>query len=938
MSSARTLLLCLALLSPMAAAQTPDPQANPDYAFEAEQARKREMEAAKKLLESPTLDDFQRADLMLRLADLTFEEGRSLYLKAWDACYAEPSCTEPDLSESRTWLEGSVRITEKLLRDHPSYPGTDEALYALAHTQQELGQLDEANARYTELVRRFPDSEKAPQAFLQIGEYRFERGELMPALNAYRRAAAFEGFEERPYALYKEAWVLYNLGEYATALDTMQQVVILSEDSALPLEQEAMRDMVRICVDADQPEKCVTFFEGRGDTELVQSTLRDLANTYLESGDHEKAIQTWKRLIASDPRSEHAAHHQHQILRAWASAGRLDQALDALDVLVDDYGAASTWARHNAARPDALEEAQSTIETDLRELAIGWHTQARKLGTGPDALRHYEAADQLYTLYLERWPDGAHGYDMRYAHAELLWDTERYAEAWQAYTQVVELDPRGTKSLEAAEAAVHCAEKLAPEPPVAEGLEPITMEPWTHKLLDSLDTYTSLYPTGPRTREAMYRSAWLYYRHNEFAEAATRFRVVIALDPSSREAEYAADLILTQLEMTQAWEELAATAHAFANEPRLASEDFRRNAGVIEGNAALVLADKDPDAFVAWLSDFPEHPSRDVALHDGALYLEQAGRHAEALALRTELVATDSGLRKPALLALAATQDDMGLFAEAARSYLAFSLEYPEEPQAAEAALRAGVLFEAQGLLADALPAYQQALRLEHPERAALLLQVAALQTDKEAKATLRRALEEGVIEAWEPLWRLDPSLVDEALAQEELPQDLRGEMLFSRIDVEAYDALQLSGPEASLKKQFVDKSRALRDIEGQVSLVIATGSGEWGIASLVLLGQAYEAFGESLLQSARPALEDEALDYYEAGLADQDAVLRMKAEEAYELALAKSFELGITNEHTDRALDRLRVLDPLDWPEQQEELIEAGDPPPTTESYEERL
>jgi cellulose synthase operon protein C len=953
--SARSILLCLAFLTPVAYAQTPDNTAGPDYAFEAEQARKREMEAAKKLLEIPTLDDFQRADLMLRLADLYFQEGRALYMaevgtfeEGFVACELDPRCSEPpppDHTESRTWLDGSVRITQKLLADHADYPRRDEALYTLANTEQELGQPGLANDHYTQLVREFPDSDMAPDAFLQIGEFRFDNAELMPALAAYSRAASFEDYERRPYALYKKGWVLYNLGEYDEALDTMKRVIVLSDDSRISLEQEAMRDLVRICVDAGKTDECIHFLTSRGETELVDSTLRQLADAQLEAGDHEKAILSWKRLISADPRGPRAAGYQHEVVRAWFAAGRVEQSLDALQTLVDDYGASSTWARHNAANPDALEEAQSYIELDLRDLSISWHQQARKLGSGPEAELHYAAADALYTLYLDRWPDSTHSYALQYAHAELLWDTAQHADAWAAYMRVVEMDPKGTHSLVSAEGAVFAAEKLAPEPAEVTSMEPVAMDPWTQNLLASLDAYTTLYPSGPKAREALYRSAWLYYRHNHFAEAATRFQVVIAQDPSSREAEYAAELILTQLALAEDWVALASTAKAFSEQRGPGTPAFRENARVVQGNAELKQVNEDPDLTLAWLGSFTEHPSRDVALYNGALWLEKVDRHAEAVELREELVLMpDSELVKPALLALAAAEDDMARFEASAAHYREYALTYPEEEDAAEAAIRAAVLFEGLGRNEDAVKSLSHAMALapEHAERPAMLLKSAelfvALERTEDARNTLRVALDEGVVEAWKPLWDIHPDIIEEALEAEDLPTDVRAAMLFSQVDYEGYAQMALDGPERQLKRQLFDKSTALRGIEAQVGAIIVTGDGDAGIAALVLLGQAYENFGDTLLASWRPPLEGEAAEYYEAGLIDQDAVLRMKAEEAYELALAKSFELGIANEHTTVALGRLQVLDPYDWPVQEEALETDVEPELAVQPFEEAL
>ena len=103
-------------------------------------AEARRIEAIQRLealLDNPAPDDVTRAEMMLRLADLYFQQGRSHYLDEYglhfrrvEACDVQPSCDpsqlEPVHEVSFAWYRKSVRVYEALLRSFPRTPRADE--------------------------------------------------------------------------------------------------------------------------------------------------------------------------------------------------------------------------------------------------------------------------------------------------------------------------------------------------------------------------------------------------------------------------------------------------------------------------------------------------------------------------------------------------------------------------------------------------------------------------------------------------------------------------------------------------------------------------------------------------------------------------------------------------------------------------------------------
>ena len=315
-------------------------------AAKAEATRKRhlEIEAAERLLsESRGLSSDQRADLMLRLADAYFREGRAIYLDEMggytarvDACFDDPTCEDLDAivadhTESSEWYAKSIRLYRIVLDNYPNFPRADEAQFYLASALDDLDRDDEALKEYTRLARNYPESRFAPNAYMMVGELLFEQGEVYKALLAYKKTTAFRHHDYYSLALYKLAWCYYNVGEYGLALDTLKRVITWTDDvlegqddrGAIDLREDAYRDLVRFCADGGDLDECVHFIKARGRDDLVRDTMVRLGAMYLEQGKDEEALRLYKRLIASEPQHLDAAGYQDEIVKISVKMGRV---------------------------------------------------------------------------------------------------------------------------------------------------------------------------------------------------------------------------------------------------------------------------------------------------------------------------------------------------------------------------------------------------------------------------------------------------------------------------------------------------------------------------------------------------------------------------------------------------------------------------------------
>ncbi|HJN73595.1 MAG TPA: tetratricopeptide repeat protein [Myxococcota bacterium] len=998
-----------------------------EYRQMARQKRHEEMDFAKELLSRGTMQGEQKAEMMLRLADLYFQEGRDHYLsemqayeKKFDACFNDPKCDSktmsPDNVESKKWQDKSIKLYRQILQNYPTFARADEATFYLASALQDTGQRKDALKEFTRLVKTYPESGYVADAYVQIGEYYFDNNNAYKALLAYQKASAYRDSPKYSFALYKLAWCYYNVGEYGKAIDTMKSVVAYSmaaqqqgasKKGHIQLQDEALKDLVRFFADAGEMDEAYAYFNKLGKKDLIRAMLKRLASTYFEQGKFEQCIQTYRRLIAEDPNSPDAPEYQNEIIQAYTKIGRKKETLTEIDRLLKTYGKNSAWARTNASDQDAVQDAQNYIERNLRTVAINYHTEAKKLGTGKSAKETYALAYKAYSVYLQEFPDSKHSYEMRYAFGELLYKIKRYDEAYVQYMKVVSLDLKGKHSEFCAESAIFAAEEMVKREK-KEGkiltagkgnkTDPIQMSEWERKELDALDQYSKLFPDSKKTKNIIYKSAYLLYNKNQFKEASDRFRVVIGMDPGSKEAMLAANLILDSFTLVEDWQNLKEVSKAFYDQDSLGNKAFKKEVYSIYERASFKLIEvtfaekKDEgwaaDQYVAFYAEFPSSDVADLALNNATVYFHNTDQRGKAMQNRIVLIENfpKSKFFNDQVASLAYDYESMANFQEAAGWYeKLFSLD-KEHVNAADSIFSAALFRKAMGDWEAAIKNYKLYMAA-YPDKdniQDITLEVAKIyeenkKYDQAAKVYLtffNKKDPEGVTADQLMFARLHYGLCLEEIGQRSkaekhyvetvewfvtakeegaemtLGVEFAAEIMFKQAQdtYDAYVTRGIDGPtgKVSRKKEdkvlgdnLVAKAKSLQEVEATYSEIINTGAGEWGLASLVQLGRAYENMGESLENSHIPSyLTEDQIEFYRMNLEDKVFPQTEKAVAAYQAALDKSYDLNLYNDQLAFATRRLGELRPDDFPGLEETVLEPTytSASTTTASFEENL
>ena len=629
---------------------------------------------------------------LFRVAELHWEEAQHLFFEANrrdDAVVAakgDPSRQErlraerKDLEErSRSEQAQAVARYREIAKRFPSYPRLDEVVFFLGENLWKQNRRTEALDAYKVLIQRFPKSRYVPDAWMAFGEHYFDIADkgnrqqtLRKALETYKRAAAYTESSVYGYALYKQAWVHYNLGDWAEALDLFKAVIFFGDlptstvapDKKLALAREARKDYVRTYSHVGSPKAAPDDFARVGGKD-ARDMLKSLASLYFDEGKDRDAILVYHGLIVADPAAPDAPFFQSRIVTGAGRMGKKDLAVQQAGNFVEMLQAAEKRGGDEAAQR-ALGAARKDAENTLRTLAVQYHSEYKK--TREDAVAAHAA--ELYRLHLGLFPDGRQTYEMRFFHAELLYALEKFAEAGEEYGRVVQLDVERMKQpgadgkpqkpgkylVDALESGVQSFDVVAkraeasekrPQGGDARTRLPIPKE--KQQLVEACQRYLTLAPNGDKAVEIAYKAANVYYRYNDFAEAVKLFTVIAERHPRHELARYAANLALDCYNLQSDWRSMNASAKRLWENGELmrAQPALREDlAKVIEQSGFKLIEGLEKssrhaeaaEAYLAFARDWPQSRLAPTALYDASVALTKAGRLERAMGVREQLV------------------------------------------------------------------------------------------------------------------------------------------------------------------------------------------------------------------------------------------------------------------------------------------------------------
>lgn len=279
----------------------------------------------------------------------------------------------------------------------------------------------------------------------------------------------------------------------------------------------------------------------------------------------------------------------HARLASGDVAGGITAALD----FAQQYGPRSAWATDHGSPAHLASTAKL-----LRKAAVLAHGHAR----AQDDSEVLQQASVAYELYLSDFAEPEHETNVRYAYGEMLYEEERFDEAWEQYTAVAR-DQDHDKAKFCARSAVFAAEAMRKEDD-----DP---DLWRERLVDSVDAYVEAWPDDDAVVKMKYKAAFAVYEMDSYA-SIDRFEALATEAPETTEGGYAANLALDGYVIARDFGGAAEFAASFLTledvpEP-LRAEISRIGVNAAYTDAVLrIRAGADPDeVWAAYLMAWPD--------------------------------------------------------------------------------------------------------------------------------------------------------------------------------------------------------------------------------------------------------------------------------------------------------------------------------------------
>jgi TolA-binding protein len=878
----------------------------------------------REFLDLVTDDPSLSAEAMRRLGDLELEASEAAQL-----------AENIEGLEKRSY-DNAVSLYQRLLEAYPDYRRNDTVLYQLGRAYEIGGRMDEALAVLDELVSRYPATPMIDEVQFRRGEMLFLRKRYNQAEQAYRAVIDFGG-ESRFYeqSLYKLGWSQFKLAWHEDSLDPFFELLDRKlgdvelrdgEDQLAALsraEQELVQDTFRVLSLSFSymagARSIDQYFDKRRQPEYAYVIYMNLGDLYLDKERYVDAAETYGAFVDQDPFHPKAPLLQVEVIEAYKRGGFPSLVLDGKKGFVERYGMdGNFWVRNPREQNNAV---AAHLKANLTDLAQYYHAQAQEGGKRSD----YREAARWYRKYLSYFPGEEDTASTNFLLAEILFESQDYAEAKTEYERTAYAYPMHERSAEAGYAALLAYQEHEQS---LQGAERTT---WHQEYIDSGLRFADTYPEHPESGAVLTTVAEDLFAQNQFDLAIAVSQAVIAKQPpvepslartawtviahsqfdlanyAEAETAYYSLLSVTPVDDAQASD---------AVKERIASSIYRqgeqaRDAGDLETAVAH---------FTRLGQAVPDSEIRATAEYDAAAALINMAAWDRATGMLEQYRENYPGSEFADDISqkLAVTYMETGRANEAAAEFERIAVaDSSDDVVRREALWKAAELYEAGGIVAsekrvleDIVARYPDPLP-ESIEARNRLLEIAELQGNSAEVAARLRDIIDADARAGEQ--RTDRTRYLAAKASVRLAEPLR----------ERFEVVQLTQPLAESMKQ---KRSLMEDV-----IEAYTGAAEYGVAEVTTestfrLAQVYESFADDVLESERPKdLDADALEQYELLLEEQVFPVEEKAIDLYRANTDRASD-GVWDEWVRRSFDRLAGLLPARYAkvERSEDVVTA--------------
>ena len=881
-------------------------------------------------------------DIYLRLAELYVEQSRyEFYLIHEER--SSGSSGAAVAPTARLLKEKAIETYRRILSDFPDWKDNDKVTFFMAHEFRELGRYEDMIATFRRLTAAYPKSSLILDAYLVLGDYRFDKSDLDGAEIWYQKILNAPQSPTHDLAHFKMGWVELNRASFREAFEHFESAVETpwappggdrQDARRLDVKREALADLAYTYTEVKPASQALRYF-GRlaPSRSLYVLALDKLARRYFIKQRFANAAGIYRELarLSNDPIEN--LDRTSQVYQAVIKAqdyNKIDQDIEHMLAAADQYR--FDWRVKESER----EAAARDVELQARDLATRAQQYALKTKNRRLGIRVAKA----YERYLESFPDNARQAEIIENLADTLYESKKFLKAGDNYEEAALLRKEGRAKQEALyNACAAFRQALEVGGPTLPRFERL----WAQRgLIQNGRDYVERYPKSSKVAEIELNIGRSYFEGGEFERAVGVFEEFLDRRPKDRRAETVADLILDAFAQQKDYEGLAVKAKALAARG-IGGRSFRKRmldtAKAAEerqiGEVILTASVDDPGREDAgerlrnFWEDNQASPVAEKTLYTAFVQFKEARDYAQLFATGNQFIGAypKSTYLGDVFGTLAAFTSQVGAFDKAAVYLEELEARFPKDVSARRQLAQAARLRQLLGDHEGAVNAYRRLFNTSKGATArarngeALLVSLRELkrwpQVVEVAKLLSRQrvlpvqaALYRGLAARNQGQKRLARRFLTGARREAGRASNpktkaaaaeaafLLGEMLLE--EFRAADA------NPSIETAAATKAELLGRLEKAMVEAAGFGVGQWAVAGLNRVAIAYAEMSQFLAQApAPPELTPAEQAQFRRALSQQVGAFETRAEELFVTCVERALSLGIMTADTRGCIAR---------------------------------
>lgn len=904
------------------------------------------------LLEDLLKDERNRSqspDLWLRLAELYWEKGKSMFFK--EGAEREKGGGSEEFKESNLYKTKAIQIYQYIMKNFPEYHELDKTMLLLGLALYEMNKKKESEELFQRVIKESKNIPYKVNAYLALGEFYFDAQNMQEAITNYQFLLRYRDSKFYKYGMYKLGWCYFNLRDYPQAFKYFKGIVNVekatdSDDKIRTFEitDDAITGLTLVfseMVHGNEAQTALGLFKGMSPEKFPLIMYR-LTTLFFNQGKNEETIIVGKDFLAIDPVHKHNPTVQKMIYEASLRMDNQNAGVNEKKVYVEKYNPNAPWFTAQVRTKDERDRVLENLEKVIRDLITRYMELSKQLKK-PEFIGE---AKQYHSQYFLYFPNSKNTHIIHANYAEFLFQLGEYQEAHQHYTTVINSQlPKNIRE-KAAYAAALSLENYKKE---AKKKNQALPEGFNEKLIKAYQLYLGFNPPKEETIDTKFSIAKLLLEIGNSDAAEKGFLEIISDFGTSEEAMLSATLILKIHGDKQDIAKLNSYAKNFLANKNLHKGSFKDDLmkivetttfqliGEMEKKQAFSAAAK---AYLSFIANFPASLFADKAYNNAGINFEKAGDAKEAIRCYETLIDRYPGstLVDNSAKNVVRLHTIAGNFLELATFAEKFATKFPNKEDAAKFYFQAAVVYEILKKTDRAATAYTgfQQRYPKDPKTKDLTYKIAKMYNDVGNKGQAKRYYEKYLSESdksaelglisFHQLFLMGSKAEKTAVAQRGISfygqnQKAAGQgkgleavaafrMWLLADEYERYFKIRLAMPEKNFPKQMKDKADSKKKLDDAMLGLIELGVSEVGIEALLKMAKLRVEFQDMILHD--PTLKKLSKDEKEQVETQLKANTHTLVEEAISY-LTKARDIAFRlNIYTDQTQEALKLLDDL--------------------------